>query len=92
MSEIAVAQAVVDRAAAARQHDPTHDRRHHVGYYLISRGRFELEKAIGYPPTWTERFARFFFAHPALGYLGTIAIADRRSACASLLRYADARR
>ena len=26
----------------------THDRRHHVGYYLISRGRFALEAEIGY--------------------------------------------
>ncbi len=24
--------------------DPRHDRRHHVGYYLISRGRFRLEQ------------------------------------------------
>ena len=88
MSQIAVAQAVVDRAAEARQHDPSHDRRHHVGYYLISRGRFELEKAIHYRPTGTERFARFFFAHPALGYLGTIA-AMTAVGIVSMLRYAD---
>ena len=47
--------------------DPEHDRRHHVGYYLISRGRFQLEREIGYPPTVRERFARFAFKHPALG-------------------------
>jgi cyclic beta-1,2-glucan synthetase len=88
ISESAVALKVVDCAAAARQQDPAHDRRHHVGYYLISRGRFELEKAIGYRPTGTERFARFFFAHPALGYLGTIA-ATTALGMASLLRYAD---
>jgi cellobiose phosphorylase len=88
MSEMAVAQAVVDSAAAARQHDPGHDRRHHVGYYLISRGRFGLEKTISYPPTWSERFSRFFFAHPALGYLGTIAVTTAVG-IASLLLYAD---
>ena len=66
MPELEVARAVVERAAEARDQDPQHDRRHHVGYYLISRGRFELEKAIGYPPTWSEYWARFFFAHPAL--------------------------
>ena len=88
ISEIAVAQTVVDRAVEARQHDPSHDRRHHVGYYLISRGRFGLEQAINYRPTGTERFARFFFAHPALGYLGTITVATAVG-IASLLLYAE---
>jgi cyclic beta-1,2-glucan synthetase len=88
MPELDVARAVVQRAAEARQRDPAHDRRHHVGYYLISRGRFDLEKAIRYPPTRTEYFARFFFAHPALGYLGTIAVTTALG-IASLLRYAD---
>ena len=77
-----------EKAAEARQQDPAHDRRHHVGYYLISRGRFELEKVIGYPPTRTEHFSRFFFAHPAVGYLGTIA-AMTGAGVFSLLRYAD---
>ena len=49
------------------------DRTHHVGYYLISRGRFRLEQEVGYPPTLRDRFARFFYGHPVLGYLGTIA-------------------
>ena len=51
---------------------PDQDRRHHIGYYLISRGRFGLEQAIAYPPTVRERTSRFIFAHPAFGYLGTI--------------------
>ena len=88
ISELAVARAVVVEATQARQQDPGHDRRHHVGYYLISRGRFELEKVINYPPTRTERFSRFFFAHPALGYLGTIASLTT-AGIVSLLRYAD---
>jgi cyclic beta-1,2-glucan synthetase len=88
LSELDVARAVVDQAAAAQRDDPGHDRRHHVGYYLISRGRFALERSIGYPPTMTERFARFFFAHPALGYLGTIAVSTAVG-IASLLLYAD---
>ena len=37
---------VVDQGVEDKQHDPGHDRRHHVGYYLISRGRLALEKAI----------------------------------------------
>ena len=48
--EIDVA-ATRDRARPRRRSsdDPQHDRRHHVGYYLISRGRFRLEQEVGYP-------------------------------------------
>jgi cellobiose phosphorylase len=67
--ETAVARAAVDMAIAAHRDDKSHDRRHHVGYYLISRGRFLLEPAIGYSPTAGEHFARFAFKHPAIGYL-----------------------
>ena len=87
-SELDVARAVVDHAAAAVREDPAHDRRHHVGYYLISRGRFELEPHLGYSPTARERIARFMFAHPALGYLGTI-VALTALGVSSLLAYAD---
>ena len=41
------------RSALARERgssDPHNDRRHHVGYYLISRGRFMLEQDLHYPP------------------------------------------
>ena len=71
--ETAVARKAIDLGIAARVADPDHDRRHHVGYYLISRGRFELEREIRYSPTGRERFARFAFKHPAVGYLGIIA-------------------
>ena len=54
---------------------PEHDRRHHVGYYLISRGRFQLERLIGYRPTLRERVGRFTFEHPAAMYLGQIVAA-----------------
>ena len=72
--ELVVAQRVVALARHAQQHDPVNDRRHHVGYYLISRGRFGLEKDLGYPPGARERLARFVFKHPAIGYLGTIGL------------------
>ncbi len=70
--ETTVAQRVIAEAAAAKIQYPDQDRRHHIGYYLISRGRFELERDIDYSPTFRERTARFIFAHPAFGYLGTI--------------------
>ena len=68
-----VARRAVALAREGRASDPGNDRRHHVGYYLISRGRFRLEQDLGYPPTTGERVARFLFRHPALGYLGTMA-------------------
>ena len=72
-SEQDVARRAVELAAAAQRTSPDRDRTHHVGYYLISRGRFRLEQEVGYPPTLRDRFARFFYGHPVLGYLGTIA-------------------
>ena len=71
-AETEIARAAVDLAAAAKRDDPANDRRHHVGYYLISRGRFRLEPQVQYRPPPRERIIRFIFSHPALGYLGTI--------------------
>jgi cyclic beta-1,2-glucan synthetase len=88
--EISVAQRAVEFARRAAATDPGNDRRHHVGYYLISRGRFLLEEHLRYPPSLREHFSRFFFKHPALGYLGTIA-ASVTLAVVSLLAYAARR-
>ena len=73
-TELGVARAAVALAATAIREQPTRDRAHHIGYYLISRGRFELERQLRYPPTVSERVARFIFAHPTLGYLGTVLV------------------
>jgi cyclic beta-1,2-glucan synthetase len=75
LSESEVAATAIALARAARDREPGHDRPHHVGYYLISRGRFQLEREAGYRPTLRDRFARFAFDHQALGYLGTLAAA-----------------
>ena len=86
-SETEVARRVVALAEEAVRSTPELDRRHHVGYYLISRGRFALEADVGYPPTIRDRLARFAFQHPVFGYLGIIAIVIAASE-ASLLSYA----
>jgi cyclic beta-1,2-glucan synthetase len=85
--ETDVAQVAIGLARAARNDEPHHDRAHHVGYYLISRGRFRLEREVGYRPSLRERHARFAFQHPAVGYLGVIACAIALSV-SSLLLYA----
>ena len=65
-----------------------HDRSHHVGYFLISRGRFRLEREVGYPPALSERLGRFVYGHPVLGYLGAIALGSAL-AVASFVAYAQ---
>ena len=72
--ELEVAEMVVSFAEKAEREKPDYERAHHVGYYLISRGRFQLEKTLGYSPTLGERISRLAFRHPAIGYLGTLAI------------------
>jgi cyclic beta-1,2-glucan synthetase len=73
--EADVAALAIDMARAAMRDNPGHDRQHHVGYYLISRGRFALERKVGYRPSAQERMVRFAFRYQALGYLGTLAVA-----------------
>jgi cyclic beta-1,2-glucan synthetase len=82
-----VAEKAVAMARAELEASPGHDRAHHVGYYLISRGRFQLEREVGYPPTLRERVARFVYGHPALGYLSTIGVSTGL-AVASFVAYA----
>ncbi len=72
-SEVAIAQRALELAREASTSEPARDRQHHVGYYLISRGRFRLERDVGYRAGTRERLARFVFRHPAVGYLGLIA-------------------
>jgi cellobiose phosphorylase len=44
----------------------------HVGYYLIGPGRRELETAIGYRPTLTDRLLQSALTHPKLVYFGSL--------------------
>ena len=86
-AEMEVARAAIALAVTAKREEPQNDRSHHVGYYLISRGRFRLEFQVKYRPPVRERILRFIFAHPALGYLGTIGALWALSVC-SFIAYA----
>jgi cyclic beta-1,2-glucan glucanotransferase len=87
VDELEVARCAIGLAETSQRERPDVERAHHVGYYLISRGRFALERAVGYPPTAAERISRLAFEHPALGYLGTLAVTTAVFE-ASLLMYA----
>ena len=46
----------------------------HVGYYLMDDGRAALEEGLGYRPTPAASLARAALKHPAVVYLGPIAV------------------
>ena len=71
-SEEQVAAAAVEHA---RRSAVRTDRRGHVGYYLVDRGRRQLEASIGYRPARLERLARPAARFPLAFYLGAIAVA-----------------
>jgi cyclic beta-1,2-glucan synthetase len=73
--EVFVARWAIELARAAQVQDPSFDRRHHVGYYFVSRGRFVLEQRLGYRPRIHERLSRFAVFHPALSYVSSISLA-----------------
>jgi cyclic beta-1,2-glucan synthetase len=74
LAEELVAGSAIDlaRASAARLGEA--DRRAHVGYYLIDRGRRELEQACGARLPFTARLRRWASRRPLLLYLGAITL------------------
>ncbi|MFO8142017.1 MAG: cyclic beta 1-2 glucan synthetase, partial [Marinobacter sp.] len=56
--EMAVAREAIVLARAAAEKQGRHDRRAHVGYYLIGQGRACLEQAVGCHPTLATRIKR----------------------------------
>ncbi|MEX2480362.1 MAG: cyclic beta 1-2 glucan synthetase, partial [Gammaproteobacteria bacterium] len=71
-SEWAVARAALALAQATRS-EPD-ERRTHVGYYLIDKGRAQLERAVGCRPPWTSRICRVGQHVRLFLYLGAIAL------------------
>jgi cyclic beta-1,2-glucan synthetase len=65
--EAEVAQEAVELARAGTAAEP---RRGHVGYYLIDRGRAELEAATGYRPRAAEAVHRWVLRHPNSVFVG----------------------
>jgi cyclic beta-1,2-glucan synthetase len=59
----------------------------HVGYYLVGRGRDDLEGVLGFRPGLSERASRWAFNHATFVYLGAIA-SITALAMASTLAYA----
>lgn len=63
-------------ALAGRPPGPASDdnRTQHVGYYLIDRGRAQLEQKVRYRMRLRERIFRGVLRHPTGSYLGTLTV------------------
>jgi cyclic beta-1,2-glucan glucanotransferase len=94
LSEIEVAERVVERAKPERPRSPGEpageDREADVGYHLISKGRPAFERALGFRPSLGSRLLRLYVARATPGYLGTIAVLTGFLLALPLLRSADA--
>jgi cyclic beta-1,2-glucan synthetase len=78
-SEIEIARRALQRAKQARAKHPSDapDRLNQAddpGYYLISKGRVEFERELGYRAPWKNKLLRLYVRSAVPGYLGTILI------------------
>ncbi|MFY9572711.1 MAG: glucoamylase family protein, partial [Blastocatellia bacterium] len=74
MPEQEVSRTAVSLAAESHRLEPDDRRRSHVGYYLIDRGRAELEAKTQYRARPLERVHREILEHPSRYYLGAITL------------------
>jgi cyclic beta-1,2-glucan synthetase len=74
MTEVDVAQAALDAAAAAATHagEDDSERVGDPGYHLIAQGRRALEARIGYVPPWRLRLNRIAIGSGISGFVGLI--------------------
>ncbi|MGA8407013.1 MAG: glucoamylase family protein [Candidatus Acidiferrales bacterium] len=78
-TEIDVARRAIDRAKRARAElhtdgQPSADRKADPGYYLISQGRLDFERELGFSIPWRRGLLRLYVRAAVPGYLGTIAV------------------
>jgi cyclic beta-1,2-glucan synthetase len=71
-NEIQVAEAVMGWSLQALSHNASDPVRGHVGHYLISAGRYDLERSIDYVPLKRERFYRGPLSRHGLFYWGML--------------------
>ncbi len=69
-----IARRAVELARQSQQSASEDRRRAHVGYYLVDRGRPELEKEICYSAPLSARVSRSVVGHPTASYLGAFAV------------------
>lgn len=70
--EIVVAEAVISWCLQRLDEDPSDPLKGHVGHYLISAGRYELERSVDYRPHGRERLYRGPLSHRGTFYWGML--------------------
>jgi cyclic beta-1,2-glucan synthetase len=73
-AQLDVALRAVERARQVVESGQARDRAAHVGHYLISKGRPDLETDVAFRPGFGRRVRRFIFAHATAVYLGSIGL------------------
>src|SRR5216683_76854 len=73
-SEIEIARRALQRAKQARAKHPSDapdrlNQTHDPGYYLISKGRLEFERELGYRAPWRRKILRLYVQKAVPGYL-----------------------
>lgn len=72
--QLAQRSASMEKAAEAGDLHPLHDRKAHVGYYLIDDGIHETRRAIGYRQPFRQVVRAALKKHALLVYLGSTAL------------------
>jgi len=72
--ELAVARAVLERAAESRRQDPDDQVKAHVGWYLVSGGRYGFEESLGYRLQRRERMYRGPLRRSGLLFFGLFTV------------------
>ena len=74
LNELEVAEAVISHCLDALRNDAADGLRSHVGYHLVSGGRYTFEQSIGYRPHARERLYRGPLAARGVIYWGALAL------------------
>nr|WP_320050490.1 glucoamylase family protein [uncultured Desulfuromonas sp.] len=86
-SELDVARQALNLAQRAASHSGSNTRRAHVGYYLIDRGRQDLEHAIAYRKPWSLRACRGCRRFGLALYLGPILLSTALATAGMLVLF-----
>ena len=94
-SEVEIARRVLQKVKRARVETGEagslkQERERDPGYYLISRGRQDFERELGFRLPWTRRLLRLYMHTATPGYLGTIAVVTAAILALPLLHDRDA--
>lgn len=71
-TELEVAQALITKTQAEGQN--ADEKKRDLGYYLISKGRYQFEKSIGYKVKLRSYYLRWYISKRELLYIGSIAL------------------